>query len=146
MQVKTTRFGALEISNDDILEFPAGLIGFEDCRQWVLLADAQNEALGWLQSVSRPDVAMPVVSPRRFVEDYQFRVFRSELTPLGLENVQDAHVLAILGKRDRSLTLNLKAPVVLNLARRLGRQVVANGDVPLQYELTPEFSPLKMSA
>lgn len=146
MQVTTTRFGTLEISADDVLEFPSGLIGFEDCRQWVLLADAQNEALGWLQCISRPDVAMPVVSPRRFVENYQFRVFRSELAPLGLADVQDAHVLAIVGKRDRGLTLNLKAPVVLNLARRMGRQVVANGEAPLQYDLTPEYAPLKMSA
>lgn len=146
MQIRTTRFGALEIEAEDIINFPAGLLGLEDCRHWVLLADAQNSALGWLQSVSRPEVAFAVVSPRRFVPNYQFRVFRSELAPLELADVRDAQVLTIVGKNEHSITLNLKAPVVINLERRAGRQVVANGDQPVQYQLTSHAAPLKKSA
>ena len=70
MNVETTRFGRLEVDSDDLLVFPAGLFGLESCRHWVLLADAQNDALGWLQCTSRPDVAVAVVTPRRFVPDY----------------------------------------------------------------------------
>ncbi len=146
MQIRTTRFGALHIEAEDIISFPTGLLGLEDCRHWVLLADAQNNALGWLQSASRPEVALAVVSPRRFVPHYQFRVFRSELAPLDLADVRDAQVLTIVGKNEQSITLNLKAPVVINLERRLGRQVVANGDQPVQHELTSQPAPLKKSA
>lgn len=146
MQIRTTRFGALEIEAEDIINFPTGLLGLEDCRHWVLLADAQNNALGWLQCTSRPEVALAVVSPRRFVPHYQFRVFRSELAPLDLADMRDAQVLTIVGKNERAITLNLKAPVVINLERRTGRQVVANGDQPVQYELTSHTAPLKKSA
>jgi flagellar assembly factor FliW len=146
MKIRTTRFGSLEIETDDLIQFPAGLLGLEDCRSWVLLADAQNDALGWLQSTTRPEVALAVVSPRRFIPDFQFRVFRSELTPLGLGDVKSAQVLVIVGKQERAITLNLKAPVVINLERRLGRQVVANGDQPIQFELTTVPAPLKKSA
>ena len=132
MQIKTTRFGPLDIEAEDIINFPGGLLGLEDCRHWVLLADVENSALGWLQCASRPEVALAVVSPRRFAPHYQFRVFRSELTPLALADATDAQVLTIVGKNERSITLNLKAPVVINLQRRLGRQVVANGDQPVQ--------------
>jgi flagellar assembly factor FliW len=145
MQIKTTRFGSLEIEAEDIISFPGGLLGLEDCRHWVLLADVENSALGWLQCASRAEVALAVVSPRRFAPHYQFRVFRSELTPLELAQAADAQVLTIVGKNERSITLNLKAPVVINLQRRLGRQVVANGDQPVQYELT-SYAPLKKSA
>lgn len=146
MQIRTTRFGSLEIESEDVIVFPAGLMGLEDCREWVLLADAKNNALGWLQSTSRPEIALAVVSPRRFVPCYQFRVYRSELAPLELRDVKDAQVLTIVGKNDRSITLNLKAPVVIHLERRLGRQVVANGDQPVQYELGGQSAPLKKSA
>jgi flagellar assembly factor FliW len=146
MQIRTTRFGPLEIRTDDIIRFPAGLLGIEQCTQWVLLADAHNNALGWLQSTSRPEVALAVVSPRRFVHHYQFRVYRRELAGLELEDTRQAQVLAIVGKNDHGITLNLKAPVVINLDRRLGRQVIANGDQPVQYELTPHPAPLKKSA
>lgn len=147
MLVKTTRFGTLQVPQDDQLTFPAGLIGLEECRGWVLLGDAENEALGWLQSTARPELALAVVSPRRFVPDYQFRVYRSELAPLELARPQDAHVLAIVGKRDGGITLNLKAPLVLNVARHLGRQVLANDDHSACHRLTDLGpSPLKKSA
>lgn len=135
MQIQTTRFGRLEIAPHDVLVFPAGIPGLEDCREWVLLADAGNDALGWLQSTTRREIAFAVVSPRRFIPGYQFRVARSELAPLELADVRDAQVLVIVGKNPRGITLNLKAPLVIHLERRLGRQVVANGDQPIQYEL-----------
>lgn len=146
MQIRTTRFGVLEIGADDLLSFPTGLLGLEDCRQWVLLADAQNESLGWLQSATRPEVAVAVVSPRRFVPTYQLRVARNELDPLQLARVRDAQVLVIVGKNEQGVTLNLKAPLVVNLERRLGRQVVSNADQPLQYSLSSAPAPLRKSA
>ena len=146
MQIKTTRFGVLDVESQDVLDFPTGLLGLENCRKFVLLADAQNGALGWLQCVTRPEIALAVVSPRRFVPGYQFRVFRSELQPLRLERVEEAQVLAIVGKNDHAITLNLKAPLVLNLQRRLARQVVANSDHPLQHELGLTPPTLKKTA
>ncbi len=146
MLVKTTRFGTLEVDPADVLVFPLGLVGLEACREWVLLADVQNEALAWLQSTTRPDLALAVVSPRRFVEDYQLRVFRSELAPLALESLDQAQVLAIVSHDEQGVCLNLRAPLVINLPRRLGRQVVANGDLPLQYPLAPPAALMRKSA
>ncbi len=146
MDIQTTRFATVAIEADDILHFPEGLAGLEDCHHWVLLADAQNDALGWLQSTSRPEIALAVVTPRRFVPDYQVRVARAELAPLDILHVQDAKVLVIVGKNERSITLNLKAPLVINLDRRLGRQIVANNDYPVQFELSSEPNLLKRTA
>ena len=146
MRVNTTRFGRLEIDADDVLLFPSGIMGLEDCRHWAVLADAQNDALGWLQSLSRPDVAMAVVSPRRFVPEYQLRVSRSEMSPLELAELRHAQVLLIVGKNDDGITLNLKAPVVVNIERRLGRQVISNGDQPVQFPLYQQPVALRRSA
>jgi flagellar assembly factor FliW len=136
MKISTTRFGSVTIEDADVLTFVDGLIGMEDCRRWVLLADAQNSALGWLQSLDRPEVALGVVSPRRFVPEYQIRVARREIQPLGLEDANQAQVLAIVSKAAGSLSLNLKAPLVVNVAERLGRQIVARDDHAVQHRLT----------
>ncbi len=146
MKINTTRFGALEMQPEDVLHFPGGMLGLEDCRDWVLLADAENDALGWLQSVSHSEVALAVVSPRRFVPEYQVRVSRLELEALEMTDLREAQVLSIVGKNDRGITLNLKAPVVINLQRRLGRQVITNGDLPIQHTLTSEPTTLRRSA
>ena len=75
------------------------------------------------------------------------RVSRGELTALELTELRDAQVLTIVGKNERGITLNLKAPVVINLQRRLGRQVITNGDMPIQYQLRSASEPsLRKSA
>jgi flagellar assembly factor FliW len=135
MKISTTRFGDLTIEKADVLTFVDGLIGMEECRRWVLLADAQNSALAWLQSLDRPEVALGVVSPRRFVPHYQIRVARREIQPLGLADPRDAQVLSIVSHTAGSLALNLKAPLVIHVAERLGRQIVARDDHAVQHRL-----------
>ena len=146
MQLVTSRFGAVEIQPDDILLFPAGLAGFEDCLHWALLADAETDAVAWLQSVVRAELSLPVVSPRRFVESYQLRVSRAELLPMQFSAYDQAYVLAIVSKHDDALTVNLKAPLVINLDRRIGRQVVASDEQSLQFPLAHVPAELRKSA
>src|SRR3954469_10019057 len=135
MNIATTRFGKLTIDEADVLTFVDGLIGMEDCRRWVLLGDAENSALAWLQSVDRAEVALGVVSPRRFVPEYQVRVAKREIAPLGLENPNDAQVLVIISNVGGALALNLKAPLVIHLVERVGRQIVARDDHAVQHRL-----------
>ena len=135
MNISTTRFGNVNIDEGDVLTFIDGLIGMEQCRRWVLLADAQNSALGWMQSLDRPDVALAVVSPRRFVPDYRVHAARRDVQPLGFDNQDDAQVLVIVSQANDSLILNLKAPLVICLEQRLGRQVVARDDHAVQHRL-----------
>jgi flagellar assembly factor FliW len=135
MNISTTRFGTLAIEETDVLTFVDGLIGMEQCRRWVLLADAQNPALAWLQSLDRAEVALAVVSPRRFVPEYTCRIARRDIQPLGITEASEAQVLAIISQSEGSLALNLKAPLVLHLAERLGRQIVARDDHAVQHRL-----------
>ena len=146
MRINTTRFGRIDVDAADVLTFPSGLPGLEVCREWALLADATNDALGWLQSTTRGDVALAVVSPRRFVPDYQVRIPRSELAPLAIADLRQAQVVLVVSQNGTSLTLNLKAPIVINLEARTGRQVVASGELPMQYELPCATPGLKKSA
>ena len=46
MWINTTRFGRIDVDAADLLTFQSGLPGLEQCREWALLADADNDALG----------------------------------------------------------------------------------------------------
>ena len=146
MWINTTRFGRIDVDAADLLTFQSGLPGLEQCREWALLADADNDALGWLQCTTRDDIAIAVVSPRRFVPHYQVRIPRSELTPLRLQDICHAQLVVVVSKNNKGLTLNLKAPIVINLEDRTGRQVVANGDLSLNQQLDHTLATLKKSA
>lgn len=146
MDMMTTRFGKVAIDAEEILLFPHGLMGFEDCQHWVVLADAVNPTVGWLQSITRSSLAMPVISPRRFVPQYQLRVTRGELAALQLGATDRTYVLSLVSEHEGALTTNLKAPVVINLARRLGKQVVTSDEQSLRYELARKTIPLRKTA
>jgi flagellar assembly factor FliW len=146
MRIDSTRFGAVTIEPEDILTFPQGLIGWEDLRHWVLLCDSENSSLGWLQCVARPEVALPVVSPRKYVPGYQARVKKSQLSALEITPDHQAFVLAVLARNDGQLTVNLRAPIVINLDRRLGRQVVTTDEQPLAMELISPAREFRQSA
>jgi len=146
MDVHTTRFGTLSVSAQDELFFPQGLIGLEDCQRWAVLTDSDNPALGWLQSIEQGHIALGVVSPRRFVADYQLRVDRDELRFLELSTVHDAEVVVIASRQESDLTLNLRAPLVINVLQRRGCQVVAKDAYPVRFPLTPQTIPLRRTA
>lgn len=137
MDIQTTRFGHVAIEPEDILFFRNGLIGFESARHWVLLADADNGAVAWLQSIQRPEIALPVVSPRRFAPEYQVRLEPADVENLQLTAGEQAYVLGVVSRDGDTLTLNLRAPLVINLDRRIGFQVVTVDQQPIQYELAP---------
>jgi flagellar assembly factor FliW len=145
MNIVTTRFGTVAVDDADALTFVDGLIGMEQCRGWVLLADASNSALAWLQSLDRPDLALAVVSPRRFVPSYSVRVARRDVEPLSLVQPADAQVLVVVSQVDGALTLNLKAPLVIHLQERLGRQIVARDDHSVQHRLSSSAAVRKIA-
>lgn len=142
MDIFTTRFGILSVQPQDEILFDHGLIGLEDCRRWVVLTDSNNPSLGWLQNLEQGHIAVGIVSPRRFAPDYRLRVDRADLRTLGLTTVRDAEVVVIASRQSdadprqsRGLTINLRAPLVINVEKRLGCQVIAKDDHPVQYPL-----------
>jgi flagellar assembly factor FliW len=145
MLIQTSRFGSVDIQPEDILLFSRGLFAFENHRHWVLLAD-DNDAVAWLQSLNDPEVALPLVSPRRFVPQYRVCLARNQLTPLEMAALDQAFVLVVLSRHQGALTMNLKAPVIINLDRRIGRQVVTCDEQPLQLELPKSVVRLRKSA
>ena len=142
----TTRFGLLSVQPQDEIVFEHGLIGLEDCRRWVVLTDSANPALGWLQNLDQGHIAVGVVSPRRFVPDYQLRVDRADLRTLGLATIRDAEVVVIASRQTNGITLNLRAPLVINVEKRLGCQVIAKDEHPVQYPLDLQNLKLRRTA
>ncbi len=146
MKFDTTKFGSLEINSDRIILFPDGLVGFEQYRHWVLLSEGKDDSVGWLQSVTDATLAFLVVTPHRFVQDYQLRVHRNQLLTMPWAPSDRTLTLAIVSDRSGSLSVNLKSPVLINVDRCLGRQVIVADDQPIQYVLTHHPATLRKSA
>ena len=136
MRIETQRFGTITLDQEQLFLFPAGLIGMESLRDWALLPDLENPAVAWLQSASRGDRALPMISPRAFFEDYRVQVSRRELAGLHMKPGAEMYVLSAISGHAGKVTANLRSPILLNLSRRLGCQVITDNLQPLQQGIT----------
>jgi flagellar assembly factor FliW len=118
--------GALPVRRADLVATPAGLYGFEQCRTWALVA-AGRDGTWWLQSAERPELAFLLADPFQFVSGYDVDVAPAELAALDAteETALVALVIVTLPARGGDPpTANLRAPVLVDPARRLARQIV----------------------
>lgn len=126
MLIQTTRFGAVQLQSEDIIEFPEGILGFNDLRKFVLLDDPNDEIFAWLQSCEIPQIAFPVLEPELFTSNYQIVLTKHDLESLGLQKQEKTRAFSIITIPEDAtqMTANLKAPVVINIEKRQARQIV----------------------
>ncbi len=124
--ITSRRFGELQVQPEERVHFPFGLLGFAELKDFVLVDPGDDTLILWLQSVSKPEVALPVLEPKIFHSSYLVRLSAVERRELGLESLQDASVLCVLTipADIQQMTANLKAPLVIHRKTGIGRQVI----------------------
>jgi flagellar assembly factor FliW len=120
-----TRFGTLPVNKESLLDFPEGLPGFEEHRQFALLHNEGNTSIFYLQSMLDPNIRFPVTSPHWFRVDYAMSLDSDDLATLQLDDPGDAAILVTIAEdpTDPSgMHANFTGPIILNLARNIGMQ------------------------
>jgi flagellar assembly factor FliW len=124
MQLRTTRFGVLDIPDDRVIEFPKGLLGFSQYTRYCLLEPGDDACFFWLQCVDEPSLAFVVTDPSLFVPEYSVPIRPEQMIELKLGKLEEAQVFVIVNKVEQTLTGNLQGPLVVNTHTRSGEQLV----------------------
>jgi flagellar assembly factor FliW len=124
MEVKTTRFGVVQIADDRVITFPKGLLGFTTQTRFCLLEPGDDACFFWLQSVDEPGLAFVITDPSLFVPEYSVPIRPEQMIELKLGKLEDAQVFVIVNKVEQTLTGNLQGPLVVNTLTRTGEQMV----------------------
>lgn len=121
--IHSSRFGALELSEEQAIEFPRGLIGLGG-RRWALLDRNPGSGFYWLHSLEDGELALPVVDPREFFADFELRLGEEDRGRIGAENPAEAQVyVTVRAAADPAeIVVNLRAPIVVWEGR--GHQVI----------------------
>jgi flagellar assembly factor FliW len=124
--LESRRFGRLEVGPDRIIAFPAGLIGFEELHEYVLVQPDGLEPLSFLVACDNPDVAFPVLPGELCLAGYAPEIPTVARETVAAGPVDHVDILAICATAPDTGTLhaNLRGPVVVNPATRLACQVV----------------------
>ena len=129
--VWTSRFGDLCVDEELVINMPNGLIGFEQCRRFIVVTANESSSFRWFQSLDDGSIAFPIIEPRHFKPDYVPTISDTDARLLGLTPETPKLVFAVVTvpKRDpRGMTANLLAPLVINAATKMGRQVIVTDE------------------
>ncbi len=138
MQINTEVMGQVTYTEADIIHFSEGLYGFEDQKAFILLNVADVDfPFQWLQSVTDESLSFIVTSPFAFFDAYDFEIPDSIAEGLQLEGIENLsiHALVVLKEELKESSLNLKAPIIVNLKNNHAKQVILNEDYPYKFYL-----------
>ncbi len=126
----TKALGKVEINPDEIIEFPEGLFGFHEFRRFALLAESSESVFKWLQSAEEPGLAFVVIEPELFLRTpYKPDPAPGELEALEVQRAADCMIYVIVTipeNNPQKMTANLQGPILINIEKKLGRQVISH--------------------
>ncbi len=141
MLIKTKIFGEVEISDEKILTFEDGIIGFPDLKHFTLIHDEEkgtDAGIRYFQSIEEPGFAMPVMNPLMVCETYNPQVSEELLSDLG--NLSDDNIVVLVTVTVPTdltkMTVNLQGPIIINSDEKKGAQIIVEGnDYPVRFPI-----------
>lgn len=121
--VSSSRFGELQVPADTVMDFPDGVIGFPRAQRYIMID--HKPPFSWLQSVDDPNLAFVVIDGFEFGQQFELK------PPIGdkecdFQADDEYAILLIVTVRPdpKQTTVNLKAPLFVNIRNRKGIQVI----------------------
>lgn len=130
MLLKTGHFGEIEIGDESVITFEGGIPGFEDMHRFVILEDDEQSLLKWLQSIDNAELAFIIVNPFAIKKDYDIEIKDEVVKQLRINEPSDAVIysIVVVPEDTSKISMNLKAPIVINSKTKVGAQVVLEDD------------------
>ena len=133
MLFNSSLLGQVEVDENTIITFEAGLPAFENCTRFKLFheADSDNPSVFWMQSLDNPDVLFSVTDPQKLGIRYEIELNQDEVAALALSRQEDAAILLTIYRElpgDEAnpalsqLRANVRNPLIINLATQKALQ------------------------
>ncbi|AKN33912.1 flagellar assembly protein FliW [Clostridium carboxidivorans P7] len=126
MELSTKYHGIRKYDQNDVIIFKKGIPGFEHLKKFILFSVEENEVFSILHSIDDEAVGFVVISPFFYIKDYEFDLEDEKLKELEIEKEEDVLVLntVTLSTNISDITINLKAPIVINVKNKTGEQII----------------------
>lgn len=134
MKLNTKYNGQIEYKEEDIITFKKGLPGFVNFKKFIIFTLEENQIFSIIQSVEDEEIGLPVLSPFTVCNDYEFSIPQDLIKSLNIKSQEDVLVLntVTINSNYKSITTNLKAPIIINIKDKIGEQIILDND---KYEI-----------
>jgi len=126
-----TKLGEMDLSEKEIITFEEGIPGFDHLRKFAIVSVARTEPIKWLVSLEDKDVALPIIDPWIVRLDYHVDIPEKDVQDLGIEKNEDVSVWCVVvipKDKPDDATINLLAPIVVNMKNGKAKQIIMETD------------------
>lgn len=127
MKIMSKLNGEIDISQEKIIHFSEGILGFPDFHDFVLIDREDEYPFLWLQSTEDPKLAFVVIKADSIFASYQPDCPQGDIKKLGLKQITEVQVYCIITIPDNpeAMTANLQGPILINPNSRTGIQSIS---------------------
>ena len=128
MKFTLQRLGAdiVDIDPQSVITFPEGIAPFDQCTRFKLFHEEGKPSVFWLQSLDDPDLLLSVTDPDLLRVSYEVSLNEAEQALLQVAAGDELLLAVIVYKPEDAgaepVRVNTRAPIVLNVSKRLGMQ------------------------
>lgn len=124
-------FGRLEIDENEVFDFPAGILGFPERKKFFFLKII-NDNLPFqvevMHSFDADNLAFLVTDPSYIFPTYTILASPKDLEEIKVKDISDVALRVILRvEKGGKMTANFIAPIVINTRDRIGKHLVLEG-------------------
>lgn len=127
MKLQTTKFGEIEVDESLCFDMVLPILGYEDETKFVIVEHKSESKFRWLQSLQTPSLAFVMTMADCFGIDYSFELPDEPQSVLEINEAEDIltfNLVSIPADNPRASTINLLAPIIVNVKTHKGGQIV----------------------
>jgi len=154
-RVQTKCFGEVEYTPSAVFDFPYGVPGFESEHAFLFVEQPATHPLMFMQSVSHRDICFILLPILAADPHYKLRLSAEERAALRLprgrqlrlgRDILCAALVCAADERRPQPTVNLLAPILVNLKERIGIQaILTQSGYSHQHPLAPSRGPAELA-
>ena len=126
--------------NEEKIEFSHGIPGFESFRHFKLFNLKDHELFHILKSDDEAQIELLTINVRFLKSQSVITISKADMESIGATSQDELELFVILKIDHESglFTANMRAPIIINLHRHLGRQVILDDkNLPITHPLIP---------
>ncbi|MNM49125.1 Flagellar assembly factor FliW [compost metagenome] len=126
MELKTKQHGTFTYNEEEVITFKKGIMGLENLQKFIISDIKENPVFKILQSIEDEAVGLVIISPFEVKNNYEIDLKDDLIEKLNISSPKDVMLYntVTLNSDVHKITVNLKAPIVINMDKKLGEQII----------------------
>lgn len=131
MELLSPIHGNVNYDLEEVVKFEKSIPGFDGINSFIIRDADEESPFKILQSIDDVNIGFVLISPFEVEESYEIKLADELMERLNIKKSSDVvlYSLVNLSSKVENITVNLKAPLVINIIEKKGEQFIVDKEI-----------------